>query len=102
MTYKLVYRKQALRDISELWNYIAVSAAPKVADDYISEITNYCDRLTAFPHLGRSREDVRPGIRTIGFKRKTTIVFSVTGNIVAILGIFHGGRDYEELLAELN
>jgi toxin ParE1/3/4 len=44
---------------------------------------------------GTLREDVRPGLRTIGFRRRATIAFAVEGDTVTILGIFHGGQDYE-------
>ncbi len=40
-----------------------------------------------------SREDVRAGLRTIGFERRVTIAFQVTSERVVIDRILYGGRD---------
>lgn len=34
-------------------------------------------------------------MRTVGFKRRVTILFSVTKDTVTILGIYYGGQNYE-------
>jgi toxin ParE1/3/4 len=54
--------------------------------------------LTAFPHRGRTRDDLRPGLRTIGFRRRVVIAFAVFEDAVTVVGIFYGGRDYEAIL----
>ena len=41
------------------------------------------------------RDDLRPGLRIIGFRRLVTIAITVEPDQVVILGIYHGGRDYE-------
>ena len=40
------------------------------------------------------RDDIEPGIRVVGFRRRVSIVFTVTENEVWILGIYYGGRDF--------
>lgn len=52
----------------------------------------FCEDLGAFPHRGRARDDIRSGLRTVGFKRRVVIAFAVLGQTVVIVGIFHGGR----------
>ena len=47
---------------------------------------------------GTQREDVLPGLRTIGFERRATIAFLVEGDLVLIEGVFHGGQDFESAL----
>ncbi len=69
------------------------------ADQYTDAIIDYCRRLTVFPNLGRARDDIRPGIRTIGFKGRVLIAFVVTEGIVTVIGIFYGGRDYVAMLS---
>jgi len=44
---------------------------------------------------GAQRDDVRPGVRVFGFRKRVSIVFDVEGLTVTILGIFYGGQDFE-------
>jgi toxin ParE1/3/4 len=39
------------------------------------------------------RDEIRPGLRTFGFRRRVTIAFDVAPGAVIILGIFYGGQD---------
>jgi len=41
---------------------------------------------------------LRPGPRTIGFRRRVTIAFAVEADTVMIIGIFYGGQDFEAAL----
>jgi plasmid stabilization system protein ParE len=50
--------------------------------------------------LGRARDDLRPGLRTIGFRRRVVIAFAVHEDTVEIHGVFYGGQDYETDLAD--
>ncbi len=53
--------------------------------------------LGGLPLRGHSR-DIGPGLRTTSFKKRIAIAFTVADDVVSILGIFHGGRDYESTL----
>jgi toxin ParE1/3/4 len=44
---------------------------------------------------GQARDDLLPGLRTVGFERRATIAFMVTSEAVLIEGVFYGGRDFE-------
>ena len=46
------------------------------------------------------RDDLRPGVRIVGFRRRVTIAFSVRGAAVEILGVFYGGRSFESVLRD--
>lgn len=66
----------------------------------MTAIFDYCDGLADFPLVGVARDDLRPGLRTIGFRRRVVIAFAVTDETVEIHGVFYGGRDYETLLRD--
>jgi hypothetical protein len=34
-------------------------------------------------------------VRVVGFRRRVSIVFSIKGGVVRILGVFYGGREVE-------
>lgn len=50
--------------------------------------------------VGGARDDLRPGLRTIGFRRSLVIAFAVNDATVEKLGIYYGGRDYETVLSD--
>lgn len=47
---------------------------------------------------GTRRDDIRPGLRTIGFERRVVIAFHVSARRVEILRFFYGGRNWTDLL----
>jgi plasmid stabilization system protein ParE len=55
-----------------------------------------CDSLKTFPNRGTQRDDIRPGLRVFGFRRRVAITFDVTDDLVTILGIFYGGQRFED------
>ena len=57
-----------------------------------------CEKLEIFPHRGTRRDDLRPGLRTIGIRRRVMIAFAVEADAVTIIGIFYGGQDFEAAL----
>ena len=70
-------------------------AGRDAADGYIERIVTFCQGLSTFPLRGKARDDLLPGLRTIGFKRRATIAFMVTTDAVLIEGVFYGGQDFE-------
>ena len=67
---------------------------------YVDAIITYCAGPAEFPHRGLARDDIRPGLRTTSYRKRTVVAFAVLDDVVAIIGIFHGGRDYEALLRD--
>jgi toxin ParE1/3/4 len=64
------------------------------ADVYTGRIVAACKGFSQFPLRGTRRDDVLPGLRTIGFERRITIAFMVLPDKVLIEGIFYGGQDF--------
>lgn len=97
-TRQLRYHPVALEQLDALWDYIAADRSPAVAEGFVSSIFDFCDGLVDFPLRGAARDDLRPGLRTIGFRRRAVIAFAVTETAVEVVGFYYGGRDYEALL----
>lgn len=98
MSLSVVFTPEAEDQLLELHRYIAAAGSAEVAARYAESIVAFCEDLGPFPHRGRARDDIRPDLRTIGFKRRVVIAFAVLGPTVVIVGIFYGGRDYEAVL----
>jgi toxin ParE1/3/4 len=56
--------------------------------------------LAHFPERGTKRDDILPGLRTIGFERRAMIAFRVLKTRVEIVTIAYGGRDFERELRD--
>ena len=98
MTYTVRFRPRAEADLFDLYRYIAAASGRAAAGAYIDRIEAACLSLESFPERGTRRDDIRPGIRVMGFERRATIVFQISGDTVIIARIFYGGRDYERIL----
>lgn len=65
MSPRVVFTPEAQDQLAELFRYIATAGSADVAARYTEAIVAYCEELAAFPHRGRARDDIRPGLRTI-------------------------------------
>lgn len=103
MTRTVVYSPRAREQLADLYRWIAdQSGFLSRAEDYVSAIVDYCDGLADFPFIGLVRDDLRPGLRTVGFRRRAVIAFAVHESAVEIHGVYYGGRDYAALIAADN
>ena len=79
-------------------------ASAEIAQRFVSAILDHIDGILLFPFAGRARDDVRPGMRTTTFKKTTLVAYEVDESsgelVVNILGVFHGGQDWEAVLGE--
>ena len=92
MTHKVVFSPEARDDLFEIYRYIAERGAPNTALGYVMRLETRCANLAAFPSQGLARDDVRSGLRLLGFERKTEIAFHITPEAVVIDRLFHGGQ----------
>ncbi len=93
MTYTVGFDAAARADLAELYDYILAEAGEAIARDYLEKLMDYCAGFETFPERGLRRDEIHPGLRTVGYRRRATIAFRVKGNSVTIVRIFHGGRN---------
>lgn len=97
-TYRVILSPEAEAHLESIYLYIAADASPEIARRYTDAIARKCAGLATFPRRGTPREDLGAGFRTLAFRRRAIIVYSVEPGEVTILGIFYAGLDYENLL----
>jgi len=97
--YAIVYTPEAEDHLLALFQYLAIEASPAIATRFTDAIVERCESLGDFPERGAPRFDIRPGLRTLPFRR-VTITYAVKAQQVIIVGIFYGGQDYESILGE--
>lgn len=100
MMYHIIYAPEAEAQLLALFFHIAAAASPEIAARYTDAIVEQCESLKTFPMRGARRDDIRPGLRVFGFRRRVSITFEVTGEVVTILGIFYGGQNFETAFDE--
>ena len=100
MIYQVVFAPEVLEQLAELYRYIALAASPEVAAGYTDAIVSYCEGFSTFPHRGTTRDDIRTGLRITNYKKRAVIAFAVDEQCVFILGVFHGGQDFETILQD--
>lgn len=99
---RVVFHPAALRELADLYDYVADRASETTADRFAGALRDFCRQLALFPERGTVRDDIGQGIRIIGFRRSVSVAFAVEdGDRVLILGIFGAGRNVTaELLEE--
>ena len=100
MIFKTSFSARAERQLDELLELIASDSGLERAQKFVGSIVAYCQGFDMFPERGTRRDDVRPGMRVVGFRRRASIVFTVEGENVVFLAIYYGGQDFEADLRE--
>jgi len=95
MIYRVAFTRRAQADLHGLFDYLADRFGLTNAQRYVEQIERSCLSLGTMPNRGTERSDLRPGMRTMGFRRRVTIAFRVKGDSVTILRILYGGRSAE-------
>jgi toxin ParE1/3/4 len=99
--YDVQFLPSAKADIIALYDYIADTSGTATAERYVDRIEATCLALSRFPQRGRSREDLWPGLRILGFEKRAVIAFVAGGRTVTIMRVLYGGRDFETILSVL-
>lgn len=92
---RVVFSPEAEADLEAIYDFIADAAAPSVAISYIERLEAYCAGMALASERGHRHDDVRPGLRVVGFEWRITIAFTVSAEAVTILRIFYAGLDWE-------
>jgi toxin ParE1/3/4 len=93
VAHRVVFAPEAQADLLRLYDIIARDGGEDRALAYIERIEAYCLRLSTFPERGTQHDNIRPGLRVIGFARRVAIAFHITAEAVTIDRILYGGRD---------
>lgn len=99
-TYLVRFSKQAAADLQTIFTDILPEAGEHVASDFVGRLYGACMTLAVFPARGNRYDDIRPGLRIIGYRRQATIAFVVRETDVIILRVFRRGVDVHARLSD--
>lgn len=90
---RVTRRPLAEADILEIWDYIA--------EDSLAEADRWMDRLdeklglwATQPMMGRSRDELAPGLRSLAFGRYV-VFFEPLPDGIDVVRVLHGSRDID-------
>jgi toxin ParE1/3/4 len=103
MTFTVLISATAEADLKAIFEYVAARADRAIAQRFVDRIEDYVAGFETMPERGRLRDDLRPGLRTVGFRRRATILFEVdrVRRQVLILGVYYAGRSFEATESDL-
>ncbi|TXI37222.1 MAG: type II toxin-antitoxin system RelE/ParE family toxin [Nitrosomonas sp.] len=100
-SYEVYLTPDAIQDLTDIYEYITEkSGLPEIAWAYIEKLRQKCRDLKTTPLIGQQRNDLRKNLRIIAIDKNAIAAFEVNEDkqIVIILNIFYGGRDYEAIM----
>lgn len=83
----------ARRDLDDIFDYIAKSS-PAAALHFVDRVEARCNSIAASPGIGRMRDDLRPGLRSLPFGNYL-IFYRPLAHGVEIVRVLSGYRDIE-------
>lgn len=96
---RVVWAPKAKQDLLNVWRYFAGVASPDIADRLLRDIRLAGTRLGERPLLGRAREEVLPGLRSVRV-HPYTIFYRVTDASIEIVRILHERRNFPAALTK--
>lgn len=102
MAATVLFDRAAADDIAAIRDYLTDARDITFANAFAARIVTYCESFGALPHRGTKRDDLLPGLRTVGWRSTITVAFRVSrdSSSVVILGVFYRGRDVEGALRD--
>ena len=85
----------AKQDLIDVWQLVYANDGPERADRLLARIEAFCRSLGEFSGIGTSCDHRRPGLRTVGVPRlsSVTILFLVKADTVTVIRIGYLGRN---------
>ncbi len=102
MPSKVLYSKEALKDLDAIWNYIESDLSnPVAAEHTVTGIMDKIDAVAAFPESGSKLifdNGLESGYRFVIYKHYLAFYKLKAEQTICINRVLYGGQDYMKLL----
>ena len=95
----ILWSPEAEQDLFAIFEYVWQSATAAVAEKVLRGIHSYCYALGGFAELGKARDDVRRGLRSVRVSRYV-IFYRVTKTAIEIVRVLDERRDVDVIFPE--
>ena len=86
--------RDADADLLSIWQFGADEWSPEMADRHLREIEHMCDRLRDEPGLGRKRDELITGMRSM-LVHPHVIFYEISPTTVTIVRVMHQRFDVD-------
>lgn len=94
--YHVRLSEEAENDLAGIYHFVRLKSASKmVARQYIARIRAFLEEFNTFPERGTVRDNIRSGLRVVGFERRVSVAFVVEGTDVVILRLLYAGQQFD-------
>jgi toxin ParE1/3/4 len=93
-----IWSPEAISDLDAIWSYYERAAGKSTAEKIAREIDRLVATIEAHPLAGRSRDELRPGARSLAAKPHV-LFYRVMNGIPEIMRILDGRQDIDEIFA---
>jgi toxin ParE1/3/4 len=90
---RVTRRPHAEADILEIWGYIAEDSVV-AADRWVDKLDEKFALWATQPMMGRARDELSPGIRSLAFGRYV-VFFQPLPDGIDVIRVLHGSRDID-------
>jgi toxin ParE1/3/4 len=93
-----IWSPEAIADLDEIWRYYERVAGRSTAEKIAREIDQLVATVEAHPFAGRTRDELRPGVRSLAAKPHV-LFYRVRNDVPEIMRILDGRQDIDEIFA---
>ncbi|WP_204140728.1 type II toxin-antitoxin system RelE/ParE family toxin [Halomicronema sp. CCY15110] len=90
---------EASQDIEAIADYLATHSSLTRAEDFLSGIDAALQRIAQFPEIGRKRDELYPGLRSVPYKQYL-IFYRLLNDAIEIFRVVSGYQDLPALFEE--
>ncbi|MES2730307.1 MAG: type II toxin-antitoxin system RelE/ParE family toxin [Bacteroidota bacterium] len=98
ITYQL--SPAARNDLADIWLYLSENASDQKADAFIDEFGEKCQKLVLHPFLGRAREELHKGLRSLPFHPYLLFYDLPSPSLLVIRRVLHQRQDIDSILGQ--
>jgi toxin ParE1/3/4 len=91
--------RKALADLQDIRSYITEHGTSRAAIRWIQTLRKKCQSVADTPGMGRPRDDLDPGLRSVAVGNYLIFYREESGR-VDIVHVLHGARDIERVFSE--
>lgn len=89
----------ASRDVEAIMDYVADNNNFEAAERFLETINNNCERLAAFPGMGRKRDELALNVRSFPIY-DYLIFYREIAEGIEVLRVVSGYRDLQDLFSQ--
>ncbi len=91
--FKVRLSQDAELDLDNIYRFVRrQSQSTEIARAYVTRLQNFLAAFETFPERGSLYNDIRPGLRRVGFEGRISVAFIVDDGEVLVLRLLYAGQ----------